>query len=503
MPKISDQFNAFEQPQRQSPVAIVLFIFKAMSSIIRQAWPVFLLLWFNRSGDRWDKAFLYTSIVATLISTIYSIINYFKTFFYLSDSELRYQTGLIGIEKTTIPFDKIQAIHNEQNLIHKLFNVTRLIIDTAGSGEKEFKIDALSVTDAESVKNIILEKKKNKVGYAADSDFDETNPAIRIEPSNRIILKLGFHDLLKAGLFHNHLQSLGWVIVLVFGFYQFAADLGVKTEGYFKKILFFDWNFISVTSLVLAILVLILLISLVRMTIRFYGFTLNRINNGFMIRRGLLKEYTFTAADNKIQAISWSDDPIKRLIKIYDLYFLQTKSMDLKSKELIRVPGANRIHIEQITENLYPQNNMDTLGFNRLDPHYMIRNRNIIYLATAFILIPAVIFKSIFSILFITALSMYWLILTYLYYRKYAFKYSSGFLFIKEGKIGNHFTLAPILHIQSIRISQSPYQRKNRLATLEFYFSSHRQSIPYIPLDKAYEIANVLLFHIEAAAGHK
>ena len=152
----------------------------------------------------------------------------------------RYQTGLIGIEKTTIPFDKVQAIHYEQNLVHKLFNVTRLIIDTAGSGEKEFKIDALSVADAEAVKNIILEKKKSLVTVTVDLDTHDSNPVIKTESSSLIILHLGLKDLLKAGLFHNHLQSLGWVIALVFGFYQFAADLGVKTDGILKKILFFE-----------------------------------------------------------------------------------------------------------------------------------------------------------------------------------------------------------------------------------------------------------------------
>jgi len=499
----SEQFDSFTKPRRQSPTAILLFIIKALGSVLRQAWPVFLLLWFKRSGDKWDNAFFYASIGATVISAVYSIINYFKTYFYLSETDLRYQTGLIGIEKTTIPFEKVQAIHYEQNLVHKLFNVTRLIIDTAGSAEKEFKIDALSVADAEAMKSIILEKKKSLVTYTVDVDTHDINPVVKSEPSSHVLLHLGLKDLLKAGLFHNHLQSLGWVLALVFGFYQLTADLGVKTDGILKKILFFEWQFFSILFVIFGIGVLMLLISLVRMVIRNYGFTLKRISNGFMIRRGLMKEYTFTASDTKIQAISWSDDPVKRLIKIFDLYFLQAKSMDLNSKELIRVPGANKFHIDQITDALYPQNEMDSLEFIRIDAHYFIRNRNIIYLATVLALATALVFEASFTILFITLFSMYWLTLTYLFYKKYAFKYSPGFLMIKEGQIGNKFTLAPIAHIQSIRINQSPYQRKHNLATLHFHFSSHQESIPYIPLDTAYEIANKLLFYVERHVDNK
>jgi putative membrane protein len=216
-----------------------------------------------------------------------------------------------------------------------------------------------------------------------------------------------------------------------------------------------------------------------------------------------MKEYTFTASDNKIQAITWSDDPIKKLVKIFDLYFLQAKSMDLNSKELIRVPGASKRHIDQIIEALYLQKNTDTTAFNRIDPHYMTRHRNIIYLATVLALVPAVVYKAVFTIVFITVVSMYWLTLTYLFYKKYTLSYSSEFLFIRKGQLGNIFTLAPIAHIQSIRINQSPYQRRNKLATLHFHFSSHQESIPYIPLAKAYDIANDLLYTIEHSAGEK
>ena len=61
----------------------------------------------------------------------------------------------------TIPLNKIQSVHIEQNLVHQLLDVSKLVIDTAGSEKSEAEIDAISSSKAESFKEFLLHQERD------------------------------------------------------------------------------------------------------------------------------------------------------------------------------------------------------------------------------------------------------------------------------------------------------------------------------------------------------
>ncbi len=91
-----------------------------------------------------------------VIILVRSLIDYFYFRFFIANDELVIRKGLISKKTITIPLQKIQAVHIEQNLLHQLAKVAKVKIDTAGSEKTEAVIDALEVPKAEAIERFLL-----------------------------------------------------------------------------------------------------------------------------------------------------------------------------------------------------------------------------------------------------------------------------------------------------------------------------------------------------------
>jgi len=115
--------NLFATKTRQSYVAILLIIYKTYSIIVRQAWP-FLIYFFVGGGDKKYHLLIGVSVIA-VIGMVWSIIKFFRYYFYIKDEELIIEQGVLSKAITNVPFDRVQTINFEQNLIHRIFNVVK------------------------------------------------------------------------------------------------------------------------------------------------------------------------------------------------------------------------------------------------------------------------------------------------------------------------------------------------------------------------------------------
>ena len=142
--------NLLRIPTRQSPIAIFLIVQSLLRQLVRQFWPILLVVilnYFNvKANNPREDEFPYMTTVFFVIaalSTIGSIIAYFKFYYYIKDDEFIIEKGIFQKTKINLPFDRIQTINFEQNLIHQAFNVVRFEVDSAGSAGKEISLQAI------------------------------------------------------------------------------------------------------------------------------------------------------------------------------------------------------------------------------------------------------------------------------------------------------------------------------------------------------------------------
>lgn len=473
---------------RQSYVAIIMMLIKTYQRLIKTLWPI--LIYTVLKNDTAKAVGIPILLLIVVLGSVYAIIKFFRYYYYINGDELVIEQGVFTRSRTNIPFERIQSINLEENIIHQLFDVTRVKIETAGSSNTELEFQALEKPIANELRTLILSKKQTKKEVSAPTDFKVESPVFST------IMSVSPLELLKAGMVENHLKSGGIIIAFLFWMWQSAQDFGMqdRIEGEVSAI---DYGVALVGFLIGAFLIISFLISLVRMVLNNFDLKFMRSPRGFKINAGLLNRRDISALDHKIQIVSWSDNMLKKLIGIKDLRFRQASSKEAVLSKSVRIPGCTTEHIQKVTDALYGRQSTDDITFAKIHPAYFYRVAlyvGLIGTAIVGVLIYLELYNASMIALFFICST---LVTRYLSFKKKKYGYNNEMLMLYGGAYGDKTELLPIYKIQAFSINVSPYQTRIKLASLELSTASGKVTIPYIAKSKAVEIVDTLLYKVE------
>lgn len=485
------------QPIRQSPIAVWVIIVKRAILIIRQIFPLLLIILIGKSENK-SNYFITLLIGLSIFSAIYAIINYFRTYFYIKDNEIILHTGVFRRKYLSLPFDKIQTINLEQNFIFQIFNVKKISIDSAGTEIKEFEFHALPTEIALQLQNVLLDYQRAKaetyphgeVGTNIDESKTATTPG-------KEILELNIIDVFKIGLSQNHLKSFGLILVFLFWIVENLNDAGVKVEEYQDEIFFTFWNKNVYLFLIIAVMFISVFISLIRSVLEYSNLVLERIGERFRITSGLFNIKEVSARDQKIQFVSWNDNILKRWFGIQDVYFSQAQSGITRSNKKIVIPGCTQENKARILSELYAD--FDSLDFDmhQIDKRFFTRFATILSILIASMVCILVLVQTYYPIIFILLFGIYLILTRYLAYKKAYYALNDKMIFVKGGVFGNKGIVLPTYKIQNIAMSQTPFQYRKNLASIQIYTAGGNLKIPYIDKNLSQSLINKCLYIVE------
>ncbi len=495
--KKNDQFD-LSIPRRQSFFAIVLIIYKYYKIIIRQAWPVLLFIVVGGGGRNranWESYALYAVIIASAFSMTLAILNYFRHYYHLTEDELHVRKGIFQKQNVSIPIERVQTVNFEENIFHRLFKVTSLKIDTAGSTKKEFDLDAVSIPEAKAIRDYILSK-KSEVESVSTDDVEESVNSVNNE---KLVTHLDLIDLLKIGVSYNHLRSAGLIFGGIFWLYyeidellpDYIDDSMVVEQA-------FTYGLLAILYILLLFVIVAFLYSLVRAVFRYYDLRFLRQDDGFKIKSGLFTRQEFSALDSKIQKVGWKDNLLqKKLFKIHDLNLKQAGSIAINAKKSFEVPGVSMEKIEKILAYHFPNLNLDLFDLSGVHPKMWYRS--IFYLSLLFATIFTVIYSFGNVVFLLPTGAMYILLGISIYKRFQKTKYgiSQGVLQLRGGTFADDTTLIKLHKIQAVQLVQSPYQQRHDLASIIIFTASGKSSIPYLPVEEATKVSDRLIYQVE------
>lgn len=490
----------FDIDTRQSKVAILLLIWKYYKIAFRQFFALIAVLAVSLSKTSvlaiWGIMALVTIIVFTM-----AILAYFRFYFHIENDELIIQKGVFKKSRLNIPFDRIQTVNFEQNIILQVFDKYKVEIDTAGSSKKEFSFDALDKDVAIQLREKILLGKKKTAALEHDEEgILETQLEEQIP--DETIFKLDDISLLKIGLTENHIRAGAWVIAIVGYAMSTASEVGIEVEERIENLEFIkniNPSLAFALSIIPALILLLVLISIVRTYLKYYQLKFERMPNGFKIFSGLFNRREYSAPDTKIQKVAWGDNPIRRIFGIFILWLKQARSSDSDNNKSISIPVNSINHVHQTLRHLYKEKMDKEIYSFEVSRHYF--TRRFVY----FILFPsitAIVILSFFSLYqWITIPIIYFLyfsITTWVQYRKTRFLFNDFLIQRKKGIYGNYFELIPWYKIQAVDLVQSIYQRRYNLANVIFYTAAGEIKIPYIGLSQAQNLRDFALYKAES-----
>ncbi len=489
----------FSIKTKQSPVAIILLIWKYFINIIRQFWPALIALFIGRRSGSISDLVLLAIIVVAVSSLFFAIAFYLRFSFKIIHDELLIEKGVFKKTKLNIPIERIQTLNFEQGIIHQVFNVVKIDVDTAGSAKNEFTFNALEKDKAEALRNLVLERKSILSNEDPNSLLDEV-----VEKETYPVQKvfsLNLKELFIIGLTQNHLRTL--VLLFFFCLWGFGElqDAGLNVDFINKENaeLILNSGILIIFGLTIFLLMFIIIGTAIRTILKFYDYKMFRVASGFKIQSGLFNRRENAVLDYKIQQINWVNNPLKRLFKIHQLQLKQASSIEVSSKKSIKIPG---ISIDKINEVLNfvlgQQADYNEFVQHKIEKAYLVRM--IMYYSIfpwIAISIGLWYFTEEAYFYFILFMIPYMIISSIVSFKKWTFGFNNRILYTHNGVFENKNNIIQLHKIQNIKIKQSPYQWKRNLASLRIYTAAGSIEIPYLKYEHAIKINDFLLYKVE------
>ncbi len=192
-----NSFNIHE-PQRQSLLGIVVYIMRNFRVMLT------LLLSYLAVAFQSFSVGLISTMILLILALFFVILAYYqyRNFtFHIEDDSLVIHRGVFIKDRLVVSVDRIQSIQITENLVQRVLGLVALKVDTAGSKGSELEIPALQRNIANSLRDILNEKKAE-----VTEEEVPTEPVVK-EVKRKTLVKLGLWDLVKVGLTENHLKT--------------------------------------------------------------------------------------------------------------------------------------------------------------------------------------------------------------------------------------------------------------------------------------------------------
>lgn len=484
--------NSLFEPQRQSIYAIILILIKFIKLLIKSLWPMLIILFVNFE-DAFSIWVTIGTILIGVIAFISSAISYYKFKYYIKDNQLLIERGLLRKTSLNLPFERIQTVDFEQSIIHQILRVVRVNIDSAGAKGSEISFDALSMDQAKELRDYILAQKASTV---KSTHFIVHRP----EETEELILQLTPKDLLKIGISQNHFRTAGIIFAAMWALMDNVnqvLEMDIAEMISQEAETFILGSFILILIFIPVFLIISFLFTLIRTVIKYFNLRFTKTASGFKLVSGLFTRKEKSAQKNKIQIIAWSDNPIKRLFKMFTMHLYQASSVEVIGGKAITVPGVYQKQIDDTLESVIP--GVGDAIFEQHHIHPLARFRFILFggfLPCLPLTITAIVTAN-YSLFWMWLYFPFAIYMAHLYYKKRMLQLHPDYIISSGGIFGTKHKVLEIYKIQSVNLSQSFYQWRKDLATVTMYTASGDVHIPFIPYAKANQIRDYLLYRIE------
>jgi len=489
----------FSEFSKQSPKGIFIIYVAEIYRAIKLFW-IFLFILFKDFSkfSSYGVNYIYLGVVLLLLLLFLRAYLIYINFQYkIAHQHFILKKGILKKTLIEIPFHRIQNINFKQNIVQQIIGVFEVSIETAGSKDTEIAIKALSLEKAETLKATITQGQKlvNKV-------VEEEN----LEP----IVKISFFDLLRVSLTENHLQNLFLFFAVVIGFFnqiqQISDSFGQSEalDGYISESTSnLSESIVLVTILVILLTVIALLSSFVKVVLIHFNLSAYLKDDAFEINQGLLTKKSIVLKKQKIQNVTISTNPLKRLIGISFITFKQAvsgKVNNKKKEKLIRLVGCKKQQIEILKKSVFHELSVEKSVKQNPDSYY----KKILFFWTGLFLLICytVIFYFINHIEVFYSLLVIIPVTTLLLLKKVkkrCYQISEEMLIVGKGLLETHLTYLDIFKVQHIKIKQSIFQKGSNVADLVLQTASGKIEIPCIAYQEAIKIYNHTLYKVETS----
>lgn len=506
--------NSFKTPRHQSFNGVFIIFLADLLKRIKQNIYLLALPFISESVREYILFFYLGIILLVVLQFIYTYILFKKYTFYLSDDGFHLQKGLFNRREIEIPFDRIQNINLQQNFLQQILSVVGLDIETAGESKAEVQIKALRKEDAEELKSLLLRRKYEKLSEDDLDDQvnfqDETNDKLNdnLQYDERVIFQLGFLELLKVGLSSNILKGLSLVFAFIAYAFNTFSDFYKQsydeflTEQITTTNQYFTGQFLLIFLAGFALIAIGFLVTAIFTIIKYFNLRVIQLDKDYEVEYGLFNRFKKVLKPSKAQTLEVLENPIRKLFGFKNVFVSQASAEETTEKNKIGLVGLSADYLKLFFKILFNGKILKEQSFIRLRCHFFRLRVDLSRLLFAIIALLLLLIwnqSSIYSFVALLLLSALLAVFSYLRVKKSYVSFSDQMLKIGSGIIGTKTTFLEIYKVQSIKVSQSFFQKRRNLSSLTIYTASGSLKVKYLDAEHVQKLTNYLMFKIESS----
>jgi putative membrane protein len=466
------------QPQRQSPIAIVLLGVGAIRSLgIAQ---IALGLFFLARGAADGRLVAVVALAVALLAAV-SVLSWWRYTFQLVDRELVVTRGVLRIDRLTVATDRIQSIAIEQELLHRLTDVVKVVVTTAGTAQAEFTIDAVALPVAEE-----LRRRATALGAADGASAAAGDGG---GPAERVLFQHSPRRLTIAALTMSPWAGLALIPPLWFGLQQalepVADDLSEATPDVDVDGL--GWWLVLVILIAAPLFVVVL--NLGRVYLSDWQQALRTDSTTLRRTSGLLSRFSTTSSIARVQVMTSRQNWLQRRAGIRDLHLSNAGDGDLRliacrDDEFAATASAAGLTVS------------DQLALDRrVHPaEVWLRTRNTAIVALA-VSAGAAVVVGWWATLVLGIVPWVWWT-TRRHVRNHRWSLDAE-LATSSRVISSSTEQALVRKANVVRVTQTIFERRRGLAQVEVATAAGTISVGMIPVEEANAVRDVILHGVE------
>ena len=460
-------------PQRQSPLAIVFLGLRIFRSLgIAQI--VIVVLFIVRAP--FDGPLSVLPLVIIVGFGGFSTLAWWRYTFQLVDGEVVVTKGVIRVVRLNVPIERIQSIAIEQQLLHRLTGLVKVTVDTAGTKDVEFAIDAIARPLAEEL------QRQAVTAVPAPTPIDGTLPP-PVLAEDRVIFTHGRRRLLLMALTMSPLTGL-----LVLGpLLAFGGDLFDRVSSAGPDNVTVRWWWIPIGVAVFVVCSVAL--NIVRVFLRDWQLTLRSSPTGLRRTSGLLSRTSTASSVNRIQMVASAQNPLQQRAGLRSVHLATVGQGSLSLGGCDDVQFATVATLAAVTP-------IDELQLDRrIHPaEVFLATRNTTLLC---LVLTGTLFALVgwWSLLTFSAIPYVWMT------KRVGvanFRWGLDDELASSRRVISSATEQALLHkTNTVHVTQSIFERRRGVATVRLTTAAGAIAIGMIPISEAHAVRDTILYAVE------
>jgi putative membrane protein len=496
--------HSFSTPQRQSIVGLALIFATSLFNIARNLWVVLVYFFIGEFNSRTLLLAGAGVAVVLVASMAYSIVYYLNFKFHVDEEneEFILQKGVLSTDVLNIPFQKIQQVNFRRDILQRVIGVYSVVIETAGSQDKEVEIKALSLEKANLLSEILMRnsgEEKEQYGSTSYNALDLENAEGEKEKTSADWdHEVSLLNLIKIGLTSNYLRGVGILLAFYFTLreqFMFNDSLSEELsnpERYFAQ---------GKYMLIIFLLILGMFITVGETIIKYFGLHVKKYKDRLQVEMGLRNNTRINLKASRIQMLQVLTNPVQKKLELLQVKFSLASSQNELEKKQIKVVGLPPQIVSQIKQYIF-RSEVEA-RFTILPSKFLLfkkLSRGLLPLAIGAVVwyFYAPLFTVagfiLVGVAYVVLMSLY----NYLYYKNLKLGVSEEFLIKHSGVWTKKVEILEMFRLQAISLKQPIWYKKRELVNIIIHSAGGDISFGMVKKEHVQPLLNYLLYKIES-----